>query len=937
MSRAADVKAILASDLFDLGWYRERCPMAPAVAEAAALHFLEHGLVLGLDPGPGFSMRRYLRANPDVAAAGMDPLLHYLRHGREEGRAIFAVDDGAEEDARPLPDPAGQARALELLRDSPLFDPDFYLDRYPDVRAAGADPLQHFVEHGAGEGRWPNPWFDPTWYRSHNQERGDGSNSLVHYAESAASDTAWTSQWFDGGHYRACYRDVADAGMTPLEHFLCHGVDSGREARALSPIALEGRIPDLRTVHATVVIAVHDAADHVQACLDGVLRHTRFGEGDKLLVIDDASNDPAITGMLRRLEGRKGVQVIRNQHNLGYTRTANLGCRLTGDDDVVLLNSDTLVGPHWLRNLKIAACRRTRIGTVTAVSDNAGAFSVPHEGGNELRQGVSVETLSRAVADADAADFEVPTGNGFCMYLRRTMLESVGGFDEDAFPFGYGEENDLCMRALHAGWHHLVAPKVFVHHARSASFGERRGELVRSGTEQMQQLHPDYPVAAAGISGLRGFVLARYRIARRLRALANGGSAPRTRILYVLSTDNGGIPHSNSDLMRALDADFDCMSMRCDGRVIEVSMPGPNGNRIIERHPLAEPIGLATHVSEEYEAIVRDLLFRHSIDLLHIRHLAWHSLNLADVAHGMGVAVVQSLHDYYAVCPTVNLLDRLGELHPHGVEENAENALWPLDPAASVPMDSGRLRMWQRRMQHALLAADVLVTTSASARDVLLDALPGLVEAGVDIQVIAHGRDFERFEALAEPGPVTSGDPLRILLPGNIGLHKGRELVRKIKQIDAGGGLEFHLLGTTDADLGSAVVNHGPYQREEFAGRVAAIHPHLAVVLSLAPETWCHTLTECWAAGLPVLAIDRGAVGDRIREHGGGWLVDSAAGPEAIHAKLMALRDLAGERQAKIDEVRSWQRDIAPHRTTAWMAEHYTALYRRVLLQRCVQ
>src|SRR3546814_16309874 len=62
----------------------------------------------------------------------------------------------------------------------------------------------------------------------------------------------------------------------------------------------------------------------------------------------------------------------------------------------------------------------------------------------------------RAVADVGAPAFEVPTGNGFCMYIRRAMLEDVGLFDEQAFPVGYGEENDLCMRAIDAGWHHLV-------------------------------------------------------------------------------------------------------------------------------------------------------------------------------------------------------------------------------------------------------------------------------------------------------------------------------------------------------------------------------------------------------------------------------------------------------------------------------------------------
>src|SRR5690606_33097240 len=191
MAQADDIRAVRESGLFDLGWFRERCPGAPGEEAAAVAHFLDNGMALGLDPGPGFSMRRYLLRNPDVAAAGMNPLLHYLAYGRREGRMALPVDEQGVDDAGSgvaTPEPPAP-RTLERwsfglasLRGSWLFGPDFYLDRNPDVRAANLDPLRHFVEHGAGEGRWPNPWFDPSWYRAREQPRGDESNPLFHYA-----------------------------------------------------------------------------------------------------------------------------------------------------------------------------------------------------------------------------------------------------------------------------------------------------------------------------------------------------------------------------------------------------------------------------------------------------------------------------------------------------------------------------------------------------------------------------------------------------------------------------------------------------------------------------------------------------------------------------------------------------------------------------------
>ncbi len=68
----------------------------------------------------------YLQRNPDVAAAGANPLLHYEAHGWKEGR-----------------DP------------SAAFSTGKYLAACPDVKAAGVDPLLHYVAHGQAEGRSP--------------------------------------------------------------------------------------------------------------------------------------------------------------------------------------------------------------------------------------------------------------------------------------------------------------------------------------------------------------------------------------------------------------------------------------------------------------------------------------------------------------------------------------------------------------------------------------------------------------------------------------------------------------------------------------------------------------------------------------------------------------------------------------------------------------
>ena len=69
-----------------------------------------------------------------------------------------------------------------LIRRSGLFEKQFYLDNNPDVRAAGIDPLMHFMKHGWKEGRNPSPNFDTGYYLNKNEDiRQAGINPLIHY------------------------------------------------------------------------------------------------------------------------------------------------------------------------------------------------------------------------------------------------------------------------------------------------------------------------------------------------------------------------------------------------------------------------------------------------------------------------------------------------------------------------------------------------------------------------------------------------------------------------------------------------------------------------------------------------------------------------------------------------------------------------------------
>lgn len=201
---------------FDTNYYLTQNPDVKAAGIDPLTHFETVGWKEGRAPSLLFDDAKYLVANPDVKAAGVDPLLHFITNGQNEGRLSFLT--GGTSSADPLVDPAyydallgatliptGTAASQQAayaydhggwqagLNPDAFFDTKYYLSHNPDVAAAHIDPLQHYEIVGWKEGRDP----------------------------SAA---------FSTNKYLAAYSDVKAAGLDPLLHFVAHGLAEGRTA-----------------------------------------------------------------------------------------------------------------------------------------------------------------------------------------------------------------------------------------------------------------------------------------------------------------------------------------------------------------------------------------------------------------------------------------------------------------------------------------------------------------------------------------------------------------------------------------------------------------------------------------------------------------------------------------------------------------------------------
>jgi GT2 family glycosyltransferase len=267
-----------------------------------------------------------------------------------------------------------------------------------------------------------------------------------------------------------------------------------------------------------VVVCMHNAADETLACLDALSTTTAVPH--TVRIVDDGSDAVMVQRVAAFVEARPWMRLDRNGSNLGYTATADAALRASEAELVVLLNSDTVVTPGWLEGLLECMVSDDRTAMVGPVSNAATFQSVPvlrEAGGrwktNLLPEAWSPDDMARAVAAASSKAFpEAPLLNGFCTLIRRSVFLELGGFNVAAFPQGYGEENDLCLRVTKAGYRLRIADHVYVYHAKSASFGDkRRAELAKRGGAAFQKLHPDVDIKALTDRFGQDGVLARLR------------------------------------------------------------------------------------------------------------------------------------------------------------------------------------------------------------------------------------------------------------------------------------------------------------------------------------------------------------------------------------------------------------------------------------------
>ncbi|HVR40360.1 MAG TPA: glycosyltransferase, partial [Thermoanaerobaculia bacterium] len=611
---------------------------------------------------------------------------------------------------------------------------------------------------------------------------------------------------------------------------------------------------------ADIIIPVYGAADELARCLASVAKHTDLTKHRLLLVIDGPQDDAVEAAIA-------GHELLRNETRLGFVASVNRGMRALSND-VVLLNSDTIVTARWLEKLTAAAYSSERIGTITPLSNHATLCSVPRAfEENLLPNHYDADSFGALVERVSQRSYiRIPTAVGVCMYIRRALLDEIGFFDEKNFGLGYGEENDFCMRALERGWFHIADDATFIYHAGHRSFGKSRAGHQRKAAAALKRLHPRYMKLIAEFMNLDPLADVRERINKHLRQPATGN-----RQLRVAHLVHGWPPfqHAGTELYahwlvqqqrarhhvavytRGADAN------RAEGEAIEWMDGGVRVRIITNNFTIRNPLRRNALRNRELERDFERFLKSERPDLLHVHHLAGHTFSLVRVARRLGIPIVLQIQDWWFLCARVNYLHRDGNRCSGPAPEKCASCA-TLTKIAPASITNRLLHAIRRRAaRKAIDACDAYIAGSNAIRN---DYAP-LIPRSKPFHVIPYGVAIEATREGRRPAT----RPIRFGYVGSIAPHKGvhtaAEAMRGIDPSQATLRAWGDASAMPEYTASMSNVDFAGTFREEVKPRVFA-EMDVLIVPSIGLESFGLAAREAMACGVPVIASAGGALSE---------------------------------------------------------------------------
>lgn len=220
----------------------------------------------------------------------------------------------------------------------------------------------------------------------------------------------------------------------------------------------------------SIIILTYNNLKYTKNCIESIRKYTKENTYE-IIIVDNNSID----GTKDWLKKQDDIKVIYNEENVGFPKGCNQGISISNkNNDILLLNNDTIVTANWLKNLKTCLYSSDSIGAVGPVCNN-----------NENNQGEYLEFKDFDDMEEKCEKFNISNSSlweekifliGFCLLIKRKVFDKIEKLDENYTP-GYIEDNDLSLRIIKKGYKLILCHDTYIYHYLGTSFRKNLDEF----------------------------------------------------------------------------------------------------------------------------------------------------------------------------------------------------------------------------------------------------------------------------------------------------------------------------------------------------------------------------------------------------------------------------------------------------------------------------
>ena len=642
----------------------------------------------------------------------------------------------------------------------------------------------------------------------------------------------------------------------------------------------------------SIIIPIHNGKDVIIPCIDSVLKHST--EPYEIIIVDDKSTEKKVIDYIEKIEKKPNVTLLKNSDNIGFVKSVNKGMRYS-KNDAILLNSDTIVTKNWLEKISTCAYSNKKIGTVAPLSNNATICSVPEFcKPNSIPEGFTIDTFAQLIENKSKMRYPTsPTSHGFCIFIKRKILEEVGYFDE-AFSPAYGEEDEFCMRIYKKGYISVIDDSTFIFHKGEASYSEKTSSLQNQHIKLLLKKHPEYMNIVNGFCKENPL----HEIQSEISASVNKSKHIQKNVLTIVhrsiyEENPGGTEVICKMLFEGIRGYNKYIMYPKDSRIVVDEFTDKGIRTVFEfkRIQGSEFINLNKNEKEFFEDVLEEL----KIGILHVQHMLFFPINLIKIASEKNIKLAISCNDFYYICPRINLLE-------NGKIDKFCNACEDMNRCDTCLSDleysKGFQKQWRDSWENLFSKIDVIITPTKAVFD--------LYQKTYNIhpsknRVINHGYTPNR---LIQIKKTALENIIKIAFVGSVMIpHKGKDMILDILDMNSRDNIEWHFYGNNSdpteyiIERGikskGKIINHGKYDNLEIPNILNQDNIHLVILPSL--ETFSNVLSEVWVAKIPVIVPDKLALGERVQKTNAGWRYQYPGSAKEI---LEILENIISDRNA---------------------------------------